>query len=95
MNNSKKIFVGGLPTDLTEEDFSEYFHPYGEISDCVVMYDRVTGAPRGFGFITFSDEASVDYVLRDYYKHKIKGKWVDCKRATPKVLPSYKFSPAV
>lgn len=83
--NAKKIFVGGLPHGLTEDEFRRYFTQYGEIEDCVVMYDRNTGKPRGFGFITYKDEASIDLVIRDKYKHKIHNKWIECKRATPKV----------
>ena len=48
------------------------------------MYDRNTGKPRGFGFITYIDEMSVDLVMMHKNQHKINGKWVECKRATPK-----------
>jgi hypothetical protein len=48
------------------------------------MYDRGTKKPRGFGFVTYADERSIDLVLRDKYQHKIKNKWIECKRATPK-----------
>lgn len=82
--NAKKIFVGGLPHGLTDQEFRQYFAQYGEIEDCVVMYDRATGKPRGFGFITYKDERSIDAVLRDKFRHKIQNKWVECKRATPK-----------
>ena len=86
--NSRKIFVGGLPHDLTEEEttFVDYFAKYGEIEDHVVIHDRETGKPRGFGFVTYKDDKSVDLVLQDKFKHKIKNKWVECKRATPKIL---------
>lgn len=82
--NSKKIFVGGLPHGITENEFKDYFCQYCEIEDCVVMYDRATGKPRGFGFITYKEESSIDLVLRDKLKHKIRNKWIECKRATPK-----------
>lgn len=90
---SRKIFVGGLPHGVTEAgaalsvseaEFTAYFSQYGEIEDSVIIHDRETGKPRGFGFVTYKNEASVDFVLRDKHKHKIKGKWVECKRATPK-----------
>lgn len=92
---SRKIFVGGLPhgvtengatLSITEAEFNQYFSQYGEIEDSVIIHDRDTGKPRGFGFVTYKTEASVDFVLRDKHKHKIKGKWVDCKRATPKIM---------
>lgn len=82
--NSKKIFVGGLPHGISEPEFKQYFSQYGEIEDWVVMYDRGTKKPRGFGFVTYSDERSIDLVLRDKYQHKINNKWIEWKRATPK-----------
>lgn len=51
----------------------------------MVMYDRATGKPRGFGFITYKDEMSIDLVLQDKLQHKIRNKWIECKRATPKI----------
>lgn len=90
--NSKKIFVGGLPHGLTETEFKQYFVKYGEIEDCVVMYDRNTGKPRGFGFITYKDEQSIDLVLQQKFQHKIRNKWIECKRATPKVASNTQSS---
>jgi RNA-binding protein Musashi len=53
MPRTTKIFVGGLPHNLDKEEFREYFEEFGEISDCVIMLDRETQKPRGFGFITY------------------------------------------
>ncbi|CAE8641862.1 unnamed protein product, partial [Polarella glacialis] len=47
------------------------------------MMDKLTGKPRGFGFVVFETVEMVDAVLSDYGKHRIDGKWVDVKRATP------------
>lgn len=78
-----KIFVGGLPQDITIHDFKKYFAQYGDISDAVVMRDKNSGKARGFGFVTFYKEQSADRVMVDKKNHRIKGKWVDCKRAVP------------
>lgn len=56
--------------------FKEYFGKYGEIIDAVIMKDRHTQKPRGFGFITYSDPAIVDRVIED--NHVIDGKQVHC-----------------
>ncbi|KAF3457849.1 hypothetical protein FNV43_RR02509 [Rhamnella rubrinervis] len=80
---TKKIFVGGLPPTLTEEGFREYFETYGHVTDVVVMYDQNTGRPRGFGFISFDTEDSVDRVLHKTF-HDLNGKQVEVKRALPK-----------
>ncbi|KAI4311952.1 hypothetical protein MLD38_036814 [Melastoma candidum] len=50
---TKKIFVGGLPSTITESDFKKYIDQFVLITDVVVMYDHHTQRPRGFGFITF------------------------------------------
>jgi RNA-binding protein Musashi len=83
---TKKMFVGGLSSEVTDQDFREYFQQFGELEDSVVMFDRDTQRPRGFGFITFVNEESVDRVLMNFNHNAIKGKWVECKRATPKEM---------
>jgi len=80
---TKKIFVGGLPHELTETEFVEYFTKYGVVTHSQIMKDRESGKPRGFGFITFDSEDSVEKVLENMKEHKLMGKWVECKKATP------------
>lgn len=53
--DSRKLFVGGLPADITDEEFRTFFTAFGEVLDSVVMFDRDTGRSRGFGFVTFKD----------------------------------------
>ena len=79
---SKKIFVGGLPTEVTEKEFADYFSTFGLVKDVVVMVDRATNRSRGFGFVTFETEEAVEAVLRN--KCEIMGKWVEVKRAEPR-----------
>lgn len=80
---TKKIFVGGLPSSLTENEFCEYFRSYGFLTDVVIMRDQNTHRPRGFGFISFDNEDSVDRVLSKTF-HELNGKPVEVKRAQPK-----------
>ncbi|KAJ6791428.1 RNA-binding protein Musashi-like protein 2-like [Iris pallida] len=80
---SKKIFVGGLPSTINEGDFRSYFEKFGRITDVVIMYDSTTQRPRGFGFITFDSEESVDSVMQSNY-HQLSNKHVEVKVAVPK-----------
>ncbi|KAL6859053.1 hypothetical protein ACP4OV_018055 [Aristida adscensionis] len=77
-----KIFVGGLPRDTTDATFVKHFGQYGEIIDSVIMKDKYTSHPRGFGFITYCNPAVVDTVIED--THVINGKQVEIKRTIPK-----------
>ncbi|KAF2309608.1 hypothetical protein GH714_004241 [Hevea brasiliensis] len=80
---AKKIFVGGLSSSLTEEQFQNYFQSFGKIVDVVVMQDSLTNRPRGFGFVTFDSEESVEKVMLNSF-HELNGRLVEVKRAVPK-----------
>ncbi|MCX6862111.1 MAG: RNA-binding protein [Pedosphaera sp.] len=56
---SNKLFVGNLSYNTTENELQDAFSAYGTVLEANLMVDRVSGRPRGFGFITFStpDEA--------------------------------------
>lgn len=78
-----KVFVGGLSQDTSSEDLLEYFSKFGDVADANVMMDQATGRSRGFGFITFDSEDTVEDVVKQT-THIIRDKEVECKKATPK-----------
>lgn len=77
-----KIFIGGLSWETTTEKLVDHFKKYGEIIDSVIMKDRGTGHPRGFGFVTYSDPSAIDAVLKD--AHTLDGRTVEIKRSIPR-----------
>ncbi|XP_054166993.1 heterogeneous nuclear ribonucleoprotein D-like [Oppia nitens] len=79
-DEDRKLFVGGLSWETQEKDLREYFTKYGSVTDVSIKYDAVSGNPRGFGFITFASEESIDDVLK-ISTHMINNKTVDPKRA--------------
>ncbi|KAK1434215.1 hypothetical protein QVD17_11134 [Tagetes erecta] len=84
VSRTKKIFVGGIPLTLTEDEMREYFSNYGDIVELQIMLDHVTGRSRGFGFVTFDSEEAVDKIFADGQLHELGGKQVEIKRAEPK-----------
>lgn len=80
----KKIFVGGLPSSLSNDELREYFSLYGIIVDCQIMLDHQNGRSRGFGFVTFDNEDAVELIFSVGKKHVLGGKQVEIKRAKPK-----------
>jgi len=81
--STKKIFVGGLAHSSTDADFRKYFEQFGAITEAQVMMERDSGRHRGFGFVTFESESSVDRLMESDH-HEINGKQVEIKRAEPK-----------
>lgn len=83
VGRTNKIFVGGLSSTTTNDMLADYFGVFGSLVDHVVMVDKATGKPKGFGFVQYEDPESVDAVLADYANHQIDGKWIEVKRAQP------------
>ncbi|KAI6655865.1 Musashi-like protein [Oopsacas minuta] len=78
-----KIFVGGLSWDTDKDSLINYFTEYGDVADGVIMVDSMTRLPRGFGFVTFKDPASVSKVTA-VDTHYLDGKKIDPKEAITK-----------
>jgi RNA recognition motif-containing protein len=53
----RKVFIGGLSWDTTEESLYEFFSFYGEIETYQIMRDKVSKGSRGFGFVLFKSAA--------------------------------------
>jgi hypothetical protein len=81
---TKKIFVGGLAPTVDEKALREYFDKYGEVEDAVVMYDHENKRPRGFGFISFASEDSVEAVFAAGPIHALNDKPIEIKPAVPR-----------
>ena len=47
----KKLFVGSLPADTTEESLTELFSQYGTVRSLNLVKDLFSGKCKGFGFI--------------------------------------------
>ena len=80
----RKVFVGGLSAETTDEDFRKYFEQFGEISESQILQDHYTGRSRGFGFITFTTDEATQKVFSKGRFHELKGKLVEVKSATPR-----------
>lgn len=73
----KKLFVGGLSWDTTEDGLRTAFETYGELSEVKIITDRDTGRSRGFGFISFQEDSDAMAAIDE-----MDGKEVDGRRIT-------------
>ncbi|EDV29454.1 uncharacterized protein TRIADDRAFT_5340, partial [Trichoplax adhaerens] len=79
----RKLFVGGLSWETTEERFREHFEKFGEVVNCIILRDPVTKRSRGFGFIIYRNVSDIDKALL-HATHVIDGKQVEPKRSVPR-----------
>src|SRR6478752_6682533 len=61
MTVAKKLYVGNLTYDTTEDNLVELFSEYGEVLSAQIIIDRDTNRSKGFGFVEMgsgADEAA-------------------------------------
>lgn len=78
-----KIFIGNINFETSDQELGDYFAKYGHIVDCVIIRDSITRRSKGFGFVEFEDESSVD-ILMSERPHMMTNRRLDLKRAMPK-----------
>lgn len=76
----RKLFIGGLSFETTDDSLRNHFEQWGRLTDCVVMRDPNTKRSRGFGFVTYSCVSEVDGAM-GARPHKVDGRVVEPKRA--------------
>uniref|UniRef100_A0AC35TYN5 RNA-binding protein squid n=1 Tax=Rhabditophanes sp. KR3021 TaxID=114890 RepID=A0AC35TYN5_9BILA len=79
-NEDKKIFVGGIPYEITDEDLSAFFEKFGKVNLAQVKYDRLTQRSRGFAFVEFAESDGCENALRERVQ-SIKDKQIEVKPA--------------
>lgn len=50
-----KLYVGNLSFDLSEGELRQLFTPFGTVTSCNLIMDRMTDRPRGFAFVEMSN----------------------------------------
>jgi RNA recognition motif-containing protein len=82
-HEKKKVFIGGIPSDLTEEELRNHFNQYGKVEEIEWPTDKNTKQHRNFAFIIFEDESSAD-AASQLQKHTIHDRECDVKKAVPR-----------
>ncbi|XP_050428356.1 RNA-binding protein squid-like isoform X2 [Adelges cooleyi] len=84
----EKVFVGGLPSDVTNDEIKEFFGKWGVIVNLEVPFDKMKNQRKGYCFITYESSDKVQDLFKTA-KQTIKGKEVDVKKAAPKPANPY------
>ncbi len=71
---SVRLYVGNLSFDANADDLREIFSAVGEVEDAVIVTRPGGGRPRGFGFVTMSDEAEGDEAIRQLDGQEVAGR---------------------
>ena len=75
------IYVGNLSYDTTEEDLREAFAQCGQVESVSIITDRATGRPRGFGFVTMTDDAEAQKAIEELNGKEVGGRELKVNQA--------------
>jgi RNA recognition motif-containing protein len=76
---SKKLFVGSLSWNTTDDSLRSSFEQFGEVVEAKVITDRETGRSRGFGFVTLQEGA--DEAIRQMNGAMLDGRTINVNEA--------------
>ena len=79
-----KIYVGNLPWSMNDESLKELFSQFGEITEAIIIMDRQTNRSKGFGFVTFADDASAQRAVEEMSEKEIEGRKITVSIARPR-----------
>src|ERR1044071_5576615 len=81
---SNKLFVGNLSFNTTENDLQDAFAAHGTVVEANLMVDRMSGRPRGFGFVTMSTPEEAQKAIDALNGASIDGRAVTVNIARPR-----------
>jgi cold-inducible RNA-binding protein len=81
---SNKLFVGNLSFNTTENDLHDAFAAHGTVVEANLMMDRMSGRPRGFGFVTMSTPDEAQKAIEALNGKEIDGRALTVNVARPR-----------
>src|SRR5687767_15325174 len=81
---SNKLFVGNLSFNTTENDLQDMFAAHGTVVEANLMVDRVSGRPRGFGFVTMGTPEEAQKAIEALNGASVDGRNLTVNVARPR-----------
>jgi RNA recognition motif-containing protein len=80
----KKIYVGNLSFNSSDQDLAAMFREFGEVTSASVVMDRETGRSRGFGFVEMPDDSAAMQAIQGVNGKEIDGRTLNVNEARPR-----------
>lgn len=80
----KKLYVGNLPYSVTEAALSELFASYGKVSSIALITDRMSGQPKGFGFVEMESDSEAEKAIAGLNGKDLEGRAIVVNEARPR-----------
>jgi len=80
----KKLFVGNMPYNITEDELKNAFSEAGEVASVAIINDKMTGRPRGFGFVEMATEEGAQKAIEMMNGKEVAGRALNVNEAKPR-----------
>src|SRR3989344_6108606 len=80
---SKRLYVGNLPFSVNSEKLKEVFSVFGNVEEATVVSFKDSGKSKGFGFVTFANDADGEKAKTDMNGKELDGRKVFVNDAKP------------
>ena len=80
---SKKLFVGNIDWNATEEDLQALFAKHGTVEEAIIIKDKFSNRPKGFGFVTFAEDNDAQAAMEALNEHELNGRKLAVNEAKP------------
>lgn len=84
-----KLYVGNLDREVSQDDLTETFKPFGELGEVVVIKDRSNNVSKGFGFVEMPNKSEAEAAIAGLQGKPLKGRNMDVNEARPKTEGSF------
>lgn len=82
MDEEKKIYIGNIDYDVTEEDLREIFKEKGfKAKDIKIIRDKFTGRSKGFGFAEFENDEQIQKAIDSLDGEELKSRKLKVSQA--------------
>jgi cold-inducible RNA-binding protein len=81
---STKLYVGNLSYNITENNLQDIFAKHGPVTEVNLLQDRMTGKPRGFGFVTMATEEGAQAAIAALNGQDLDGRALTVNEARPR-----------
>ena len=78
------IYVGNLSLEVTEEELRREFMAFGEVTSVSIITDKISGRPKGFGFVEMASKSEGEAAITGLNGKTIKERTIVVNEARPR-----------
>ncbi|HEY5813431.1 MAG TPA: RNA-binding protein [Terrimicrobiaceae bacterium] len=82
--NIMKLYVGNLSFQTTEGALEELFTQFGTVTEAMLVMDKMTQRPRGFGFVTMGSNDEAQKAIEALNGKNVDGRNLIVNEARPR-----------